>query len=359
MSEKVAVVFGGVSNENEISVITGAMAANVLSSGGCDVLPVYITQNGEFYAGKELLKLNTFTQNSYKKCMSAYFYDGAVLLGRRGKTKRRFEADCVLNCCHGGWGEGGGLSGLCAAARLPLAGADNFCSAVFMDKYLSKIVLKGLGVKTVPFTYVRPEGGMKRVKYPVIVKPTSLGSSIGVAVAENEDELKEALDCAFVYDSSAIVEKFIGRRREINCAAYMADDKIYVSECEEAVATGEIFSFEDKYEGGGKSVFPADIPTEISEHIRETTRSVYEKLNMRGIVRFDYILSDEAYLSEVNTVPGSMSYYLFAKSFKDFYPVLEGVLAQARLDFVRSQKMLLKTGILQNIPLNSCKSAHK
>ena len=358
----VAVVFGGVSNENEISVITGTMAANVLKSGGVDILPVYIAQSGEFFSGKELLKLNTYKQNDFKKCSKAIIADGGVyLLNKRGKVKKHVKVDCVLNCCHGGWGEGGGLSGICAAADLPLAGAGTFESAAFMDKYLTKIVLAGLGVRVAPYRYVRPNcRDMCGFPYPLIVKPATLGSSIGIQKVADGDELKSALDCAFIYDGAAIVEKYLEPRREINCAAYYANDEIVVSECEEAVTSGDILSFEDKYQGGGKSVIPADIPAEIATCIRETTRTVYEKLNMRGIVRFDYILSgEEVFLSEVNTVPGSLAYYLFAKSFKSFFGVLESVISQAQKDFTRSRKKLLTTGILENIPENSAKAVHK
>lgn len=362
MAQNIAVIFGGVSNENEISVITGTMACNILSEGGKEVLPVYISQRGQFYAGKELANLNTYKQNGFEKSRFAIIADrGVYLLNNRRKIKKFFKADCVLNCCHGGYGEGGGLSGICAAAGLPLAGAGAFESAGFMDKYLTKIILIGLNVKTVPYTYVRQCDGIPQesVTYPSIVKPVSLGSSIGIQKVNDSEELKSALECAFIYDNAAIVEKFIENRREINCAAYYANDKIHVSECEEAVTEGDILSFEDKYQGGGRSIIPADIPAESSARIQEITRSVYEKLNMRGIVRFDFILSDDIYLSEINTVPGSLAYYLFSKNFKDFYGVLDSLTSQAETDFALASKTLLTTGILQNMPENVCKSAKK
>lgn len=357
----IAVVFGGVSNENEISVITGTMAANVLKTGGMRILPVYVAQSGEFFTGEELLKLNTYKQNAFKNCSRAIIADGGVyVLNRRGKVKKHVKVDCVLNCCHGGWGEGGGLSGVCAAAGLPLAGAGAFESSAFMDKYLTKIVLAGLGVKVASYRYISQNcGDVCGFSYPMIVKPATLGSSIGIQRVADGEELKAALDCAFIYDGGAIVEKYLNPRREINCAAYFAEDRVVVSECEEAITSGDILSFEDKYQGGGRSVIPADIPAEISTYIRKTTQTVYEKLNMRGIVRFDYIISDEVYLSEVNTVPGSLAYYLFSKSFKDFFGVLISVISQAQRDFARSKKQLLTTGILKNIPVNSTKAVRK
>ena len=365
MSQTVAVAFGGASNENEISVITGTMAANVLKSGGARVLPLYYSQSGELYAGDELADISTFKAGGYKSATRAIIADGGVyFLSKRGKIKKFTPVDCVLNCCHGGWGEGGGLAGVCAAAKLPLAGAGAFESAGFIDKYLTKIILQGLGVKFVPFSYIKSVeeidscGNMP--EFPLIVKPATLGSSIGVVKAENAEELKEAVECALLYDSAVIVEKFIENRREINCAAIYADNKALVSECEEAVPSGELLSFEDKYKGGGKSVMPADIPQLTATYIKNTTRSVFEKLNMRGIVRFDYILSgDDVYLSEINTVPGSLAYYLFCGSFREFYKVLNAVIEQAEADFAAGRKKLLTTGILENMPSNACKSGAK
>ena len=156
---------------------------------------------------------------------------------------------------------------------------------------------------------------------------------------------------AFLYDDGVVCEKNIKNRREINCAAYFAQGKVVTSECEEAVTKGDILSFDDKYTGGGKSVLPADIPGAIAEKIKKITANVYSRLNMRGIVRFDFLLSgDDIYLSEVNTVPGSLSYYLLSSGFKEFYPVLQAVIAQAEDDFKNaSTKTILKTGILNDI----------
>lgn len=366
MSKKVAVIFGGVSNENEISVITGTLAANVLKNGGDEVLPVYIDLNGDFYTDEKLADINVFKDGSYKKSARAVIADGGIYtLNRRGKTKRFVKADVALNCCHGGSGEGGAVCGLCGLAGIPLASAGLFESAGFMDKYLTKIILNSLGVKTAEFAYLKSvkeaETCGDMPPFPVIVKPVNLGSSIGVEKAENTEQLKVALESAFIYDSAVIVEKFFENRREINCAAYFAEDTVITGECEEALPGGELLSFEDKYCGGGKSVLPADIPPFMSHLIKTIVKEVYAKLNMRGIVRFDFIIcGGEVYLSEINTVPGSLSYYLLSKGFKDFYKILNAVTEQAIKDYARfKSKKLLTTGILQNIPSNACKLGSK
>ncbi len=366
MSKNIAVIFGGDSNENEISVITGTMAANVLESGGDTVIPVYISQNSEIYTGQSLKNIAEFKADGYKKAPRGIIADGGIyILNARGRVKKFLKVDAALNCCHGGSGEGGGVSGLCKIAKIPFASAGVFESSVFIDKYLTKLILSALNVKTAAYAYItdiRELDSCPNIpQFPLIVKPVNLGSSIGVEKAENFEELKNAVECGLIYDSAVILEEYLSGRREINCAAYFYNGEVVTSECEESVSGGDILSFEDKYAGGGKSVLPADLPADISGAIKEITKTVYRKLNMRGIVRFDFILSGgEIYLSEVNTVPGSLSYYLLSGGFKDFYRVLSRVIEQAQTDFKAVQgKKLIKTGILSNIPANACKLPHK
>lgn len=366
MSKTIAVIFGGVSNENEISVITGTMAVNVLKGGGDSVIPVYISQKGDIYAGEMLADVNYFKGENLKNAPRAIIANGGVYtLNKRGRLKKFKRVDVALNCCHGGAGEGGGVCGLCLMAGIPLASAGIFESSVFMDKYLTKLILNSLGVKTAPYAYIKNIEELDCTPdmpdFPLIVKPVNLGSSIGVEMAQNSEELKNAVESALIYDSAVVVEKYLENRREINCAAYYADGRVITSECEEAFASGDLLSFEDKYEGGGKSVLPADIPQDMSEFIKKTTADVYSKLNMRGIVRFDYIIScGDVYVSEINTVPGSLSYYLLSVGFKDFYPVLTAVIIQALADFEQTKsKKLITTGILENIPQSSNKLGRK
>lgn len=366
MPKKIAVVFGGVSNENEISVVTGTMAINILKNGGYEVIPFFISQNGTCRTGGGLSEIANFKAGKFAAFPRAIMADGGVYtLNKRGKLKKFDKVDCAINCCHGGAAEGGAVCGLCAVAGIPLASAGIFESSAFIDKYITKLVLSALGVKTIKYAYVKSLEQLDSCgdipQFPVIVKPVNLGSSIGVERADDETQLKEAVACGLTYDSAVIIEKYVENRREINCAAYRAGGEVIASECEEPLAKGDVFSYEEKYEGGVKSVFPADIPLHISQLIKKTTAEVYSKLNARGIVRFDYILDgDEVYVSEINTVPGSLSYYLLSGGFKDFKRVLDGVIAQAEEDFKAfKSKKLLHTGILENLSSNACKTGRK
>lgn len=362
MSKRILVIFGGVSNENEISVVTGTLVANVLKKNGDEVIAVYIAQSGAMYTGEELLKVENFKSDGYSHCNGAVVANGGVYsLNRRGRVKRFYRADAAINCCHGGAGEGGAVCGLCEMADIPLASAGTFESSAFMDKYLTKLVLSSLGVGILPYVYLRTPSIRAEIGYPAVVKPVSLGSSIGVERVENREELQTALESAFLYDDGVIVERCVENMREINCAACRIGGKVVTSECEEAISSGGLLSFEDKYAGGGRSVMPADLPVNLSEKIKNTVHTVYEKLNMRGIVRFDFILEgDVVWLSEVNTVPGSLSYYLLSGGFKEFYGLLQEVIGQALRDHAEKKaKKLLWTGILENIPSNACKRGAK
>jgi D-alanine-D-alanine ligase len=358
----VAVLFGGISNENEISIITGTMVCNLLKNGGKSVLPIFIAVDGKMYAGDGLSNLDVYKADNYSQFFTVTICDGGVALFKQnGRFKGRVEVDCALNCCHGGLGEGGGASGLFLLNNIPIASAGIFESSAFMDKYLTKLVLKSLGVNALPYTYfdsvTTAYSVANSINYPAIVKPCKLGSSIGISKVCNATEFTQAIDTAFQLDNGVIVEQYVDDKREINCAVYMADDKVVVSPCEEAVSCGDIYSYDEKYSGNARAVFPADIPQEVAEVINETTAFVYEKLNMRGIVRFDYILSgDEIFLSEINTVPGSLSYYLLSQSFDDFFKVLCKVIEQGKRDYQKmTKKLVIRTGIINNFKSNACK----
>lgn len=366
MQKNIIVVFGGVSNENEVSVITGTMAVNILKNGGKSVIPVYISQDGTFYCAEELSDVQNFKSGKFQDYPKAAIAHGGVyVFNKKGRMKKFIKADAALNCCHGGAGEGGAVSGLFETADIPLASAGIFESSLFMDKYLTKLILSALNIKTAEYAYIKSleevDCPHNMPQFPLIVKPVTLGSSIGVEKVNNLKELQRAVETGLIYDSAVIVEKYLENRREINCAAYYYNGEVVTSECEEVLSGGDILSFEDKYQGGGKSVLPADIPPEMSRAVKDVTKKVYTNLNMRGIVRFDYIISGGTlYLSEVNTVPGSLSYYLLSSGFKDFYAVLSAVIEQAAEDYrLKKTKKLLHTGILENITSSGLKLGSK
>ena len=359
----VAVLFGGPSFEHEISILTGVFVLNILKRSNYNLLPVYVGTDGDFYTSSDMYDVKNFTGERKKDFIKILFGHNAVY--RYGKRlKLLSEVDCAFNCCHGGWGEGGGVSALMLSYGIPLVAPDTALSGVFMDKLLSKALVSGMGIPSVRYTAIEEraflndtEGQLQRIEkqmgYPVIVKPAHLGSSIGVGVAKNKEELLQAVQTAFAFDYSLLIEEYLPDKRDINCAAYAVDGEIFVSECEEPLSAEHIFSFREKYLADGKTRrrnFPADIPTESEKEIKSITRRIYEELRFTGMVRADFLLSEgKVYFNEMNTVPGSLAYYLFTEKFFEARKLFCSLIEDAMKTATRRQKNLTLTGILQEV----------
>ena len=367
---KVAVFFGGKSCENEISILTGVFVLNILTGTKFTPVPIYLHTDGGMYTARDMQSVEPFKKRDISRFQRVVI-DGGVLYavypGKR-KIKQLTKLDLALNCCHGGLGEGGGVSALCALNELPLASPELTASGVFMDKCMTKTVLKALNIPTLDFIRVN-EGDYKkrgafllksierRLKYPVIVKPAHLGSSIGISVARNETEVKQAIENAFLLDERVLVEKYLPQKKDVNCGAFVKGGEIFVSEAEEAFGNG-VYSFEDKYikrtdDGlGGKNGAKRRrkwLEGDLREKIRSYTRTVYKRMNLKGVVRMDFLVSEgKAYLCEVNTVPGSLAYYLFCERVSDARAFFTALLDEA-LSGNGTEKKLVTTGVLNGV----------
>ncbi len=368
---KVAVFFGGRSCENEISILTGVFVLNLLDREKFLPFPVYVHTDGGMYTSAGMTDLNFFREKRFTD-MERVFFDGGTayaLNAKKRRVKRLGKVEVALNCCHGGLGEGGGISALAAWQGIPLASPDLTSSGVFMDKSMTKIIMRALNIPTVDFLKVNERDYEKRgafllksienrLKYPVVVKPAHLGSSIGIGVAKDEEEVKIAIENAFTLDDRVIVEKYLENKQDINCAAYSRNGEIYVSEPEAAFGEG-IYSFEEKYlrqngrqgtpmqaKGGGRYALSG----ELREKIRAYTRTVYKRMNLQGIVRMDFLVSEGVpYLCEVNTVPGSLAYYLFCDRIIDAKSFFSDLLEEALRRGNTEKKKLVTTGILRSV----------
>lgn len=347
----VAVFFGGRSNEREISVITGMYAVNLLRGADVRVVPVYLAEDNTMYTSPQMNRVDFFRDFSPDHCTAVRLERGRIVWQKKPK-KTVAQPDCALNCCHGGAGEDGTLSALLDFYKIPNASPQTPVSAVFMDKTLSKIAAKGLGIP-VPESFVAVEGqpmSVPALQFPLIVKPARLGSSIGIHIAETPEELDQALKEAFRLDGVALVERYIKNKRDVNCAAYRKGGKIILSECEEVFSDGKILSFSEKYEGTGarKSKIPADLPEECSAQIHEYTRRIYDSFRVRGVVRADFLVADgKVYFNELNTVPGSLSSYLFGERLYEAKNFLLSLVEEAIASPVKERE-LISSGILQS-----------
>ena len=362
----IAVVFGGEACEREISVITGTLACNLLRGGKYDPLPVYLAEDGQAYTSPNFFEVGAFKKDGFlKKAKKILLHGGKVyqLVGKGGRLKKLATLEGALNCCHGGLGEGGGVSAVLEMQGVPLASPTIAPSAICMDKSLTKLFAKSLNIPVVDGIRVRETDYKKRgafllrhmvrrLKFPVIVKPVHLGSSIGIAVCKDEEEVKAALAAAYALDDCVVIEKFLLDKKDVNCAAYSVGGEVYVSEAEEAFSSHDgVYGFEQKYikkeqKSGGRALMTGM----LRQRIRGYTKTLYKRLNMSGVVRMDFLVQGEkVYLSEINTVPGSLAYYLFCDRLSEAKAFFEGLVDDAIARSETGKKQLIKTGVLETI----------
>ncbi|MBR0164596.1 MAG: D-alanine--D-alanine ligase [Lachnospiraceae bacterium] len=368
MKIRVAVVYGGRSTEHEISIISAVQAMRAFDTERYEVIPVYMTKENLSYTGDLLRDISSFQGDIARMLAGAVQVDfiregNRVLLMRH--ERKRFgenvisEVDVVFPVVHGTNVEDGTLTGFFATLRLPVVGCDVLSGAVGMNKAVMKAVCKAhdipvLDCRTYGWKdYEDEENLMNEIEssfsYPVIVKPVNLGSSIGISRADNRKELEEALSLAFSFAKRILVERAITRLKEVNCAVLGDEEEAEASECESPLGADEILSFEDKYMSGAKGAtkgqkgvkgtvpakgaksgasgakgagmasltrkLPADITPEKREEIRALAVRAFRVLGCAGVARIDFMIDkeddDRVYLNEINTVPGSLSFYLW------------------------------------------------
>lgn len=341
----VAVMFGGRSVEHEVSIVSALQAIRHFDSNEYRVFPVYITKENEFYYGDALEEIENYKNipTLLAQCERVVFTknEGTVKMRRFPKMEREEDAlaeiDIAFPIVHGTNVEDGILQGFLRTLDLPFVGCDVLSSAVGMDKYVMKVLLRSEGYPVLDGILL-VQGQEKSIEtmldkvearftYPAFVKPANLGSSVGIAKAHNRAELEDALNHAFLYSKRVLVEPAIERLQEINCAVLGRAGEVLVSECEEPILMHEFLSFEDKYIGGGKSKgtkskgmknlsrrIPANIANEEKELISKIASEVFTYLDCNGVVRMDFMIdqSDRSvWLNEINTIPGSLAFYLW------------------------------------------------
>lgn len=325
----IAVFFGGESVEHDISVITGVIVMNSIDKSGDVSIPIFIDRDNKWYTGQILKDIDFYKTLDVKKLKRvSMVFGNDTLYYIKGKRLKEFcSLSSAINCMHGGLGEDGSMMGCLNVLGIPTASPNVLPSSVFMDKMATKIFLKGINVHTLKGVVLDSDKNLEKVEkafsYPVIVKPISLGSSVGIKVARDKKELKDGVLFALRYANKVIVEPFLENFEEINCAVYKDRDCLVVSECEKPLKDKGVLDFDDKYLKGDRE-FPAKIPDKIRDKIRKIAKKIYTAFDMQGIIRIDFMVDGERVLvNEVNTVPGSLSYYLFAQNSEDFSVILK------------------------------------
>lgn len=344
---QLGVIYGSRTCEHEVSIISALQLMKAADREKYDITPIYISMRGDWYTGDALFDIKTYSGfDPHRKGILKVQLDGSAgsgvlttvepASGLFGHEKHRMVArlDCVVPVMHGMHGEDGTLQGLLEMCNLPYTSSGVAASAVGMDKVYMKQFFVGGGFPVLPSCwYLRkawedaPEavldGIEAKLPYPVFVKPAMLGSSIGVSRAQDRESLKAALELAFEFDRKVLVEKGLTNMLELNCSVLGVSGDAIASEIEMPVTGGDLLSFMDKYlqNGGGakgmaslKRVLPAPIEPELRERIKKLSIDIFNSMDCKGVVRIDYMFDTEEgalYITEINTIPGSLAFYLW------------------------------------------------
>lgn len=388
MRIKVGVLYGGKTTEHEISIITAVQAMGFLDENKYEVVPMYLTKENEMYTGEPLKDMDIYKDMDLLKRYSTNvvcYNNGGVLTlqKKKGLFKKIIkEVDIVIPCVHGYNMEDGNVQGLLETYGVPYTGSDIYGCTVGQDKVFQKQILEAEKIPVTKYTwfyegeYFEDEktilNNIKKIGYPVIVKPARQGSSIGIEVAHTQEEVKNAISEAIKYDDKILVEEVINNMTELNCSVLGSSTYANASVIEQVMGKDEILSFNDKYIGSGAKKgsklkigtrskgmasasrkIPADIPKKLEEEIKETSKKTFRALGASGVVRIDYLYdkkSKKYYVNELNTIPGSLSFYLWTPTGKEYKDLLDDMI---NIAVKRYKNKLKKTTIFESNVLST------
>lgn len=374
--KNIAIIFGGGSCENDVSIITGIQAFNNIDKQKYKVYAIYLTDNKFYLINKPTVE--HFVSNTKKIGEQVVFCANKLCCVNKKSIKNLAQIDCALLCTHGGIGENGSLQGYLEVCGIPYTCGSVEVSSIGMSKTLSKIMFESLGICVLPYVSFSSkderkacvDNAVKKLGLPIIVKPNSQGSSIGIEVAKTVEELSNAVDVAFEYDERIILEAALTNFDEYNCAVMNNNDDIVISSLEQPTKWQDYLSFEDKYMGFGKMsccerIFPAKCSQEVKIAIHSIAMTIYQYLYINGIVRMDFLVdkdSGSVYINEINTIPGSLAFYLFSDKNMDMSAVIDALISQAIHDYNCRLRPLFRCELLNKYyktNSNACKISNK
>jgi D-alanine-D-alanine ligase len=359
----VGVAFGGRSVEHDVSIITGLQALGVLEERHSPV-PIYIARSGRWYTGETLRELSIYQQDGGDPEAEEIHFDlhnGRLLRAASGRSLLRsrretepIELDVVVLATHGTQGEDGCLQGALELARLPYVGPPVGAAAAAMDKVTTKAILAQAGLPALEHIALRREqweqdrasvcaSVRERFPFPLYVKPASLGSSVGVSRCSTDAELTDALELGFELDRMCLVEPAVEGGREVNCAVIGRPGIVpRASVCEQPIAAESFLSFEDKYMSGGKNegmkgarrLIPAPLPDALTEQVKDLAKRAFTAFGCAGVTRVDFLIDarERVYVNELNTIPGSFSFYLWEPAGLPFVELTDELIELALAD---------------------------
>lgn len=363
MKKRIGILIGGKSVEHEVSIITGLQVLENIDKDKYEPTIIYIQKDGSWNLGKSLHDIKNHKTKSFKDAYEVVpiaSNNKLILYPHPKKAKRGFfnnlfrkpkpvDVDVVFPAMHGTNGEDGCIHGFCQMNGIPCAFGRVLSSAVGMDKVIMKKLFIADKLPIVDYVWfykneflVNMEkviANSEIIGYPLIVKPANLGSSVGISKANNQDELIQAIQVAISYDKKIIVEKCVENLREINCAVMGYEDDLISSLCEEPLNYKDFLSYEDKYINNsknninGKRKIPADIDAETKNKIFELAKSAFKAIDCSGNARIDFLYDgNNIYINEINTIPGSLAFYLWEATGISFKELITRIINFAELE---------------------------
>lgn len=380
MKIKVGVLFGGETVEHEVSIISAIQAIGHMNKEKYEIIPIYISKDHTWYTGAMLNDIEVYKDlNMIKryakevvlcKQQDRFFLQSTKGLFRKVVT----ELDIAFPIVHGNNAEDGTLQGLLETIGIPYVGSRVLGSALGQDKVIMKEVMKAEGLPVIDYTWFYDneyledtDAVLKEIKklgYPVIVKPATLGSSIGITLVKDHDEILDAINEAIRYDHKIVVEKAVENLMEVNCSVLGNYEYREASVLEEVMGAEEFLTYQDKYFGNGKGsktkgmaatnrIVPARLDQKMTEEVRELAKEVCRILNLSGVTRIDFLIDqkkNKVFVNEPNTIPGSLSFYLWEATGKKYEDLLDDMITLGIKEFKRKHKKVssFETNILSN-----------
>ena len=337
----IAVIFGGRSVEHDVSIVTGHQVMNAFPPDRYQVVPVYIARDGRWFTGEPLADLDNFNAggvldlDGVLPCLLSpdTRHHGLIVnpLAGRFRQSEVKRIDVVFPALHGSHGEDGSLQGLLELADMPYVGCATLGSALTNDKIMTKMVLRQAGIPVLADYWFSREKWLEQADeiiaairaefdFPLFVKPATLGSSIGIGRANSVELLRASIDIAANFDRRILVEPAVTNGIEINCSVIGFGDEHRASTLEQPLSWDEFLSYEDKYLRGSEGMksaerlIPAPISPELTRRIQQLSIAAFKAVDGRGIARIDYLVrpdQDQVFLNEINTLPGSLAFYLW------------------------------------------------
>ncbi len=377
MKIKLGVIFGGKSVEHEISVITALQAMNHIDTDKYEIVPIYITKDLQMYTGGMLRYIDSYKDfrliHRYAKRVNLVNIKGRFILQTTGLFKREYnEIHMAIPMVHGAKAEDGTVQGFLELLGIPCAGSNIYASVVGQDKVFMKQILASEDVPLTKYIwffdtdyYNDEEALFKKISslsYPLIIKPATLGSSVGIEVIRRKEELESAIEKAIKYDNKIIIEEYIENIEEFTCSVLGNSSKVQTSDIEKIVKTDGIKKYADKVikqkdiedNTNLYRELPAEISQKLTKEIEDLSKQVFRLLNHRGVATIDFLYdtkSKKIYVDEINTIPNFFSHHLWEGQNVSYREILNYILNDTVKEIHKQEDMTLtlETGILKDM----------